>query len=124
MAIDLLVKLSVTEKGNKDAEKHIFEPFLAKDEELIFVYNNIRDRIAFTSKKIISYDVKGFTGSKKEYRFFLYSKITSFAVETSGLFDYDSDFVIWVSGLGKFEIKFGRKLDIKELGTFISSKLS
>jgi hypothetical protein len=37
-------------------------------------------------------DVQGLTGSKKEYRSFPYSKISSFAVETSGTFDGESGF--------------------------------
>ena len=68
-------------------------------------------------------DVQGLTGSKKEYRTFPYSKISSFAVETAGTFDGDSDFRIWVSGVGVFEIKFYKKLDIKRIGRFLSEKL-
>tara|TARA_Y100000385_G_C12965013_1_gene581445 strand:+ start:555 stop:776 length:222 start_codon:yes stop_codon:yes gene_type:complete len=68
-------------------------------------------------------DVQGLTGSKKECRTFPYSKISSFALETAGTFDGDSDFRIWVSGVGVFEIKFYKKLDIKRIGRFLSEKL-
>tara|TARA_B110000438_G_scaffold276960_1_gene299169 strand:+ start:1054 stop:1170 length:117 start_codon:yes stop_codon:yes gene_type:complete len=37
-------------------------------------------------------DVQGLTGSKKEYRSFPYSNISSFSIETAGTFDGDSDF--------------------------------
>ncbi len=67
-------------------------------------------------------DVQGFTGSKKEYRSFPYSRISSFSVETAGTFDGDSDFKIWVSGVGVFEIKFHKKLDIKKIGKYLSQK--
>ena len=123
MAIDLIAKFSVIDKVNPNDNKEIFEPFLAPDEQIVLSYKHVRDKVVFTTKKIICYDVQGLTGSKKEYRFFPYSKVTSFSVETAGFFDGDSDFKIWVSGVGCFEIKFGRKLDIKELGSFMATKI-
>ena len=123
MAIDLIAKFSVIDKVNPNDNKEIFEPFLAPDEQIVLSYKHIRDKVVFTTKKIICYDVQGLTGSKKEYRFFPYSKVSSFSVETAGFFDGDSDFKIWASGVGCFEIKFGRKLDIKELGSFMASKI-
>jgi hypothetical protein len=124
MAIDLIAKFSVVNKVDSNDSKEIFEPFLAADEQIILSFKHARDKVVFTSYKIICYDVQGLTGSKKEYRFFPYSKISSFSVETSGFFDADSDFKIWVSGVGCFEIKFGLKLDIKEVGSFMASKIS
>ena len=123
MAIDLIAKFSVIDKVNPNDSKEIFDLFLAPDEQIILSYKNVRDKVVFTTKKIICYDVQGITGNKKEYRFFPYLKVSSFSVETSGFFDGDSDFKIWVSGVGCFEIKFGRKLDIKELGSFMASKI-
>lgn len=123
MGIDLIGKFSVTEKVNVDDSKELFEPFIAMDEKIHLSYKHARDKVIFTSKKIICYDVQGLTGSKKEYRFFPYSKISSFSVETAGLLDGDADFKIWVSGVGCFEIKFGRWLDIKEIGVFMSDKI-
>lgn len=67
--------------------------------------------------------MQGLLGVKKEYRFFPYSKITSYSVETTGNFDADSDFKIWVSGVGVFEIKFAKKINIIELGKFMASKI-
>lgn len=123
MAIDLIAKFSVIDKVDPKDSKEVFELFLAPDEQIVLSYKNVRDKVVFTTKKIICYDVQGLTGSKKEYRFFPYSKVSSFSVETAGFFDGDSDFKIWVSGVGCFEIKFGRKLDIKELGSFMASKI-
>lgn len=124
MGLDLLLKLSVNELIQPEGkELDIFKPMLASDETIHFLYAAPRDRVMFTDRKIITYDVKGITGMKKEYRVFPYSKITSFSVETSGFADFDSDFRIWVSGVGVFEIKFGTKLDIIQLGEFIASKV-
>jgi hypothetical protein len=124
MEIDLIAKFSAIEKTDVNDGKELFELFLAPDESIILSYKHLRDKVIFTTNKIICFDVQGITGSKKEFRFFPYSKISSFSVETAGFFDADSDFKIWVSGVGCFEIKFGKKIDIKELGSFMSSKIS
>ncbi len=124
MAIDLIAKFSVIDKVDPTDSKEIFDSFLAPDESIILSYKNIRDKVIFTTYKIICYDIQGLTGSKKEYRFFPYSKISSFSVETANLLDGDSDFKIWLSGVGCFEIRFGRNLDIKEVGSFIASRIS
>jgi hypothetical protein len=123
MAIDLLAQFSVIEKTEVNESKALFEPFLATDEEIVLSYKNTRDKVIFTSKKILCYDVQGLTGSKKEFRIFPYSKISSFSVETAGFFDGDADFKIWISGVGMFEIKFSKKLDIKEVGSFMAGKI-
>ncbi len=124
MGLDLIAKFSVVEKVNVDDSKDLFAPFLATEEEIFLSFKNVRDKVIFTSYKIVCYDVQGLTGSKKEYRIFPYSKISSFSVETAGFFDSDSDFKIWVSGVGVFEIKFAKRLDIKEVGSFMAGKIS
>jgi hypothetical protein len=124
MGLDLIAQFSVVEKVDVSDSKEIFELFLAPDEQIILSYKHKRDKVVFTTYKIICYDVQGLTGSKKQYRFFPYSKISSFSVETAGFFDSDSDFKIWVSGVGCFQILFGTRIDIKELGSFMSSKIS
>lgn len=123
MAIDLITKFSVVEKTTAAESKEVFEAFLAPQEEILLTYKNTRDRVAFTNQKIICYDVQGMTGTKKEYRFFPYSKISSFSIETAGLMDSDDDFKIWVSGVGRFEIKFSKKLNTQEIGVLLSSKI-
>lgn len=124
MGLDLLLKFSVSKLIQPEGkELDIFKPMLASDEKIHFLYAATRDRVIFTDRKIITYDVKGLTGQKKEFRVFPYSKITSFSVETSGLTDFDSDFKIWVSGVGVFEIKFAPKLDIIQLGELLATKI-
>lgn len=123
MKIDLLVKFSVTKEESIEESLDKIQDILIDSEEINLVYSHVRDKVWFTNKRIIAMDVQGLTGSKKEYRTFPYSKISSFAVETAGTFDGDSDFRIWVSGVGVFEIKFYKKLDIKRIGRFLSEKL-
>jgi hypothetical protein len=122
MKIDLLVAFSVTKEENVNDSLSVIQDILVEGEEVNLVYSHVRDKVWFTNKRIITMDVQGITGSKKEYRTFPYSKISSFSVETAGIFDGDSDFKIWLSGVGVFEIKFRKKLDVKKVGRFLSGK--
>ena len=123
MGLDLIANFSVVQKVDVNEEKGLFDMFMSTDEQVLLSYKHTRDRVIFTSKKIIAYDVKGFSGTKKEFKFFPYNKISSFSVETAGSFDMDSDMKIWVSGVGVFAIKFGLKIDIKEIGVLLASKI-
>lgn len=123
MALDLLFKFSVTEEVDNENGKELYYQYLVPDEKIIYSFKHTRDRVIFTDRKLITIDIQGFTGSKKEVRIFPYSKITSFSVETAGTFDYDSDFKIWASGIGVFQIKFGPQIDINMIGTFFSTKI-
>jgi len=123
MKIDLLVTFSVTKEENPEASRAKIEDILIDGEDINMAYSHVRDKVWFTSKRIIAMDVQGLTGSKKEFKSFPYSKISSFSVETAGTFDGDSDFKIWVSGVGVFEIKFRKSLNIKKVGKFLSEKV-
>lgn len=120
MPIDLLAKFSVTQKADSQDGKELFEKFLAANEPVLLSYKHSRDRVIFTDRKIIAMDAQGITGKKKSFRIFPYSKITSFSVETAGTFDLDSDLKIWVSGVGVFGVKLGKKIDLDEIGKLLS----
>jgi hypothetical protein len=124
MALELIAKFSVVEKVENESGKDLYEGFLQKDETVRLSYKHVRDRVVFTDKQIIAINVKGLTGTKKEFRFFPFSKISSFSVETAGTFDVDSDFKIWASGVGCFEINFGPKCNIMEIGQFMTERIN
>lgn len=121
--MDLAIKFSVIREMPVAEAQNIFGDFLRKEENILRAFTHARDKVVFTDRQLICYDVQGITGSKKEYRFFPYSKITSFSVETAGTFDGDADFKIWVSGVGMFEIKFSKNLDIKKIGIFLAKTI-
>ncbi len=123
MKIDLLVKFSVTKEISPDSALEKVKDILVADETIELAYTHTRDKVWFTNKRIVAMDVQGLTGSKKEYRSFPYSNISSFSIETAGTFDGDSDFKIWVSGVGVFEIKFHKNMDIKKIGKYLSGKI-
>jgi hypothetical protein len=118
MSLDLFLKFSVKEESHTGDE--VFEKLLIEGEKIELSFSHTRDKLVFTNKRIIAYDVQGMTGAKKSFRVFPYSKITSFMIETAGMFDGDNDFKIWLSGVGGFEVKFSTKIDIHKIGAFVS----
>ena len=123
MALDLLFKFSVTDKISTTENRELYDFLLEENEEVLLAYSHRRDKAIFTDRKLIAIDVQGMTGSKKEYRCIPYTKISSYSVESAGTFDSDSDFKVWVSGVGVFEIKFLRSIKIKEVGSLLSQKV-
>lgn len=95
-------------------------PLLINGEEIIGAYRSLRDTVTFTSKRIISANVQGLTGKKIDYTSLPYSKVQVFSVETSGVFDLDSELELYFSSLGKVKFEFGANSDIVKIGQIIS----
>ena len=91
-----IVKLS---KTKPNVVMQDISPLLVPSEEIIGVYKAMRDYVVFTSKRIISVNVQGMTGKKKDFTSMPYSKIQVFSVETAGVLDLDSELEIYFSGL-------------------------
>lgn len=97
-----LIKLSKTsDKAAKDVL-----PLLINNEEIIGCYKGVRDYVTFTTKRIISVNVQGITGKKKDFTSLPYSKIQVFSIETAGILDMDSELELYFSGLGKVKFEF------------------
>ncbi len=97
------------------------EALLLADEGIIGVYKGIRDYVVFTTKRVIAVNVQGLTGKKQDFTSLPYSKITVFSIETSGVFDLDSELELYFSGVGKVRFEFTGSSDIVEIGRLISS---
>ena len=95
-------------------------PILISGEEIIGCYKGIRDYVVFTNKRIISVNVQGITGKKKDFTSIPYSKIQVFSLETSGTVDIDSELEIYISGVGKVIFEFTGSSDIIAIGKTIS----
>ena len=93
---------------------------LASGEEICYTFKSIRDGIVFTNKRLIVISTEGVTGKKKDITSLPYSKIQSFSVETSGVFDIDSELQLWFSGLGPVKLEFSSSASIKEVCRTIS----
>ena len=93
---------------------------LIENEEVIASFVALRDKVVFTNKRIISVNVQGITGSKKDYTSIPYSKIQTYSVETAGLLDLDAELEIWISGLGKIKFEIRNSANIVQLCQSIS----
>lgn len=111
------VKLKKVDNSAASDVVNLFVP----NEEIIGCYKGIRDYVVFTNKRIISVNVQGMTGKKKDFTSMPYSKIQVFSVETSGVFDLDSELELYFSGIGKVRFEFTGTSDIVQIGQLIAS---
>lgn len=98
-------------------------PMFVNGEEIIATFKGIRDGVVFTNKRIISINVQGITGTKKDFTSLPYSKIQAFSVETAGVFDLDSELEIWFSGLGKVKFEFVNRANVSHICKMISDRV-
>ena len=96
---------------------------LISDEEVLFSFSSMRDKLFFTNKRIISMNVQGITGKKVDYTSIPYSKIQVFSIVTSGTLDLDSELDVTISGLGTIRFELSAQTDTKKLGQFLSMSI-
>ncbi len=98
--------------------KQLFIP----GETLIGVYQTVRDQVVFTNRRIITIDVKGLTGKRKEFFTLPYSKIQYFGIQTPGLIEMIPDTeltMVFADGM-KADFEFKGSSDIMEIARAIS----
>ncbi len=100
--------------------KSMVSPMFVEGEHLISTYRGIRDGVVFTNKRIISINVQGMTGKKKDITSMPYSKIQVFSIESAGVFDLDSELELWFSGIGKVKFEFTGDANVSEICKMIS----
>ena len=98
----------------------IISDFLIEGEDIIGAYKSVRDGVVFTNKRIIAINVQGITGKKQDYTSIPYSKISTFSLETAGVFDLDSELELYMSGVGKVKFQFTGSTDVKAFCKAIS----
>ncbi len=108
--------------NDEKVDNNILELLIPK-EEIIGVYKSVRDYVVFTNRRFISANIQGVTGKKRDYTIMPYSKISVFSIETSGVFDMDSELQLFFSGVGRVIFQFTGGSDIVEIGQMISRHL-
>ena len=90
---DMLVDFSVEEDPKTfDMQLHSDPPILLDDERVEKVYREGRDLWVYTTKRILTVDVKGMSGKKVKYTTIPFDKsVKYFAVETAGHLDFDAE---------------------------------
>lgn len=99
----------------------IINDFLIDGETVISAYKSVRDGVVFTNKRIIAINVQGITGKKQDYTSIPYSKISTFSLETAGVFDLDTELELYMSGVGKVKFQFTQSTNVKEICRAIST---
>jgi hypothetical protein len=117
-------KLFKLKKHNDEtgAAKKI-KPIIIDGEYIIEAYQTIRDGVIFTNKRVISINVQGATGKKRDITSLPYSHIQAFSVETSGVIDLDSELDLYFSGLGHVTFEFTGGSKILEICRVISEHI-
>lgn len=111
-----LIKLTPADESVAKEVKDIF----ASGEILVGCYKAIRDYVVFTNKRLITINVQGITGKKKDFTSLPYKRIQAFSIETAGVLDLDSELELWYAGMGKITLEFSGKSNIKAIGKYIS----
>ena len=107
-------------KVTNDHFGEMVNEFLIESENIIGTYQSVRDGVIFTNKRIIAVNIQGVTGKKKDFTSLPYNKISTFSLETSGIFDLDSELEIFLSGVGKVKFQFTGSTDVKAICKVIS----
>lgn len=95
-------------------------PILVNGENILASYKALRDGVVFTNKRIITINVQGMTGVKKDITSLPYSKIQIFSTESAGVLDPDSELELWFGGLGKVKFNFTADTKISDICRLIS----
>lgn len=106
--------------SNAEGEKAV-SSMIVDGETVMSTFQTVRDMVVFTNKRIITINVQGITGTKKDYTSLPYSKIQAFSVETAGLLDLDCELELWFSGLGKLKLEFKGNFDIAAFNKVLSN---
>ena len=105
----------------KDIQRDVAGLFI-NGEKVIGAYKTVRDQVIFTNKRIITIDVQGITGKRKDYSTLPYSKIQYFSVQTPGFAEMNADceMELYFSNGFKARFEFAGKCNIIDIGRSIS----
>lgn len=97
------------------------DQLLIDGEEPIAAFQTVRDGLVFTNMRVIAINIQGVTGKRRDFTSLPYKRIQAFSIETSGVFDIDSELELWFSGLGKVRFEFTSRADTAGLCRIIAS---
>jgi hypothetical protein len=112
---------TVTQKESPESVREFFAPCLIHYEKIELVFLGPRNKVVFTSNKIICYCETDNNLSMREFHFFPISKISTFRVEAPGYFGDAAKLRVYLIGNGYVDIHFGKGVYIKEVVTFLAS---
>ena len=96
-------------------------PLLVPNEQIVSCFKTVRDSVVFTDKRLITINVQGVTGKKRDFTSLPYSRVQAFSIETAGTFDLDAELELWFRGLGKVRLEFRGRANIRQIGQLIAA---
>jgi hypothetical protein len=98
-----------------NSQSDLVKPFLSENETIVAAFKFFRDELIITSKGIFYIDVQGFTGSKKEYKYFPLKSLKYISFESAGTFDMDADIKIGIDGNTKYlnNVPYNAPIEVK-----------
>lgn len=97
----------------------LVEELLIPGETVIGSYSVVRDFVVFTDKRVISCNIQGITGKKRDFTSLPYRRVSVFSFETAGVFDLDGELELYFSGLGRVHFEFSGGCDMRAIGQAI-----
>lgn len=94
--------------------------FILSGEEVLAAYGTVRDKLYFTTYRLVIEDSTGATGREKVRVYMPYSAITGWSMETHGLMDVTTEMTIW-SRMGTVNLKISRNIDVERLDRILAS---
>lgn len=101
----------------------VVEELLVPNEVVIDSFCSVRDRLVFTDKRLISVNVQGVTGMKKDFTSIPYKNIQTFSVVTAGFMDLDAELTLYIASVGKVTFELIGSKRIKKLCSAISQHI-
>lgn len=101
----------------------VVEELLVPNEVVIDSFCSVRDRLVFTDKRLISVNVQGVTGMKKDFTSIPYKNIQTFSVVTAGFMDLDAELTLYIASVGKVTFELIGSKRIKKLCSAISEHI-
>lgn len=99
-------------------------PILISGEEVIASFQALRDKVVFTTKRVIALNVQGITGKKIDYTSLPYARVQAFSVETAGNFDLDCEIDLMFSGVtGYVRFEIVGTFDIKRFSKLLAERI-
>ena len=111
-------KLKKIDASKFDSE---MRDILIEDEKIIGCYQDVRDHVVFTNKRVIAVNVQGITGKKVEVYTLPYSSIVMYSTENAGkLLDFDAEVDMWTKA-GRIKISLRKGVDIRALDKVLAT---
>jgi hypothetical protein len=99
-------------------------PFLVEGEQVEHAFKLVRDMMVFTHRRLFTIDRQGTSGRKVDYRTIPYSRITQYAKEAAGMFDWDAELKIWVgANTEPLSFTFNRQAPIDSVYRILSAHI-